>query len=68
MLPGVHVKAFTAIEIEQIAKKGGVSHEQALKDLMEAGLDSLPGTCCAQRESQTVFVAREHVPIGAEVV
>ena len=42
-LPGVHVKAFTAVEIEQIAKKGGVSHEQALRDLMDAGLDSLPG-------------------------
>lgn len=43
VLPGVHVKAFTAIEIEQIANKGGVSHEQALRDLIEAGLDSLPG-------------------------
>ncbi len=42
-LPGVHVKAFTAIEIEQIASKGGVTHEQALRDLIEAGLDSLPG-------------------------
>jgi aminodeoxyfutalosine synthase len=43
VLPGVHVKAFTAIEIEQIASKGKVTHEQALIDLMEAGLDSLPG-------------------------
>lgn len=43
VLPGVHVKAFTAVEIEQIAKKGDVSHEQALRDLMDAGLDSLPG-------------------------
>lgn len=43
VMPGVHVKAFTAIEIEQIANKGGVTHEQALRDLMEAGLDSLPG-------------------------
>lgn len=42
-LPGVHVKAFTAVEIEQIANKGGVTHEQALRDLIEAGLDSLPG-------------------------
>ncbi|MCC6403937.1 MAG: CofH family radical SAM protein [Fimbriimonadaceae bacterium] len=42
-LPGVHVKAFTAIEIEEIARVGKVSHEQALRDLMEAGLDSLPG-------------------------
>lgn len=43
VLPGVHVKAFTAVEIEQIAQKGKVSHEQALRDLVEAGLDSLPG-------------------------
>ena len=43
VLPGVHVKAFTAIEIEQIAQKGKVTHEHALRDLMEAGLDSLPG-------------------------
>lgn len=42
-LPGVHVKAFTAVEIEQIANKGKVTHEQALKDLIAAGLDSLPG-------------------------
>lgn len=40
---GVHVKAFTAVEIVQIAQIGKVSIEQALKDLMEAGLDSLPG-------------------------
>ncbi|MCE9559341.1 MAG: CofH family radical SAM protein [Armatimonadetes bacterium] len=41
--PEVHVKAFTAVEIVQIAQIGKVSVEQALKDLMEAGLDSLPG-------------------------
>lgn len=40
---GVHVKAFTAVEIVQIAQIGKVTIEQALKDLMEAGLDSLPG-------------------------
>ncbi len=40
---GVHVKAFTAVEIVQIAQIGKVSIEQALLDLMEAGLDSLPG-------------------------
>lgn len=39
----VHVKAFTAVEIVEIARVGKVSIEQALKDLMEAGLDSLPG-------------------------
>lgn len=41
--PDAHVKAFTAVEIEQIAEIGKVSIEQALADLIEAGLDSLPG-------------------------
>ncbi len=43
VLPGVQVKAFTAVEIEQIASKGKVSISQALQDLMDAGLDCLPG-------------------------
>lgn len=41
--PGVHVKAFTAVEIVEIARVGKVSIEKALADLIEAGLDSLPG-------------------------
>jgi aminodeoxyfutalosine synthase len=41
--PGVHVKAFTAVEIVQIAEVGRVSIKQALLDLKEAGLDSLSG-------------------------
>jgi aminodeoxyfutalosine synthase len=41
--PGVHVKAFTAVEITEIARQGKCSVEQALADLIEAGLDSLPG-------------------------
>jgi aminodeoxyfutalosine synthase len=40
---GVHVKAFTAVEIVEIARVGNCSIEQALRDLIEAGLDSLPG-------------------------
>ena len=43
VMPGVQVKAFTAVEIEQIASKGKVTIEQALRDLMDAGLDCLPG-------------------------
>jgi aminodeoxyfutalosine synthase len=42
-LPGVHVKAFTAVEIVEIARQGKVTMQQALADLIEAGLDSLPG-------------------------
>jgi aminodeoxyfutalosine synthase len=41
--PGVHVKAFTAVEIVEIARVGNVTIDQALADLIEAGLDSLPG-------------------------
>lgn len=41
--PGVHVKAFTAVEIVEIARQGKVTIDQALADLIEAGLDSLPG-------------------------
>ncbi len=41
--PGVHVKAFTAVEITEIARQGKCSIEHALADLIEAGLDSLPG-------------------------
>jgi aminodeoxyfutalosine synthase len=37
------VKAFTAVEIVEIARVGEVTIEQALRDLMDAGLDSLPG-------------------------
>lgn len=40
---GVHVKAFTAVEIVEIARVGKCSIDQALADLIEAGLDSLPG-------------------------
>lgn len=41
--PGVHVKAFTAVEIVEIARVGKTTIDQALADLIEAGLDSLPG-------------------------
>ncbi len=41
--PSVHIKAFTAIEIEYMAKKAGLSLEEGLIVLKEAGLDSIPG-------------------------
>lgn len=41
--PGIHVKAFTAVEIVEIARVGKTTIDQALADLIEAGLDSLPG-------------------------
>lgn len=41
--PGIHIKAFTAVEIVEIARVGKTTIEGALRDLMDAGLDSLPG-------------------------
>lgn len=41
--PNVTLKAYTMIEIEQIARRGKVSIDQALLDLRAAGLDMLPG-------------------------
>ncbi|MHB9025743.1 MAG: aminofutalosine synthase MqnE [Armatimonadota bacterium] len=41
--PGVALKAFTAVEIEQWARVAGLSIEDCLRALRDAGLDSLPG-------------------------
>ncbi len=41
--PRVHIKAFTAVEIEHMARISGLSTEEVLIQLKEAGLDSMPG-------------------------
>ena len=41
--PDVHLKAFTAVEIAFFADLFGKSDEDVLRELMAAGLDSLPG-------------------------
>lgn len=41
--PEVHIKAFTAAEIEYFSKISGKSIEQVLDILIKAGLDSMPG-------------------------
>jgi aminodeoxyfutalosine synthase len=41
--PGVHIKAFTAVEVSFFARKSGLSIEEALRRLQAAGLGSLPG-------------------------
>ena len=41
--PDIHVKAFTAVELDYMCKKAKVSYQQGLKMLKEAGQDSLPG-------------------------
>jgi aminodeoxyfutalosine synthase len=41
--PAVHLKCFTAVEIAFFADLYGMTDEQVLRELMAAGLDSLPG-------------------------
>ena len=41
--PTIHLKCFTAVEIAFFADLYGKTDEQVLRELMEAGLDSLPG-------------------------
>ncbi|AGA25531.1 aminofutalosine synthase MqnE [Singulisphaera acidiphila] len=41
--PEIHIKAYTAVEIEFFAKIARLSVEEILKRLIEAGLGSLPG-------------------------
>lgn len=42
-LPGVHLKAFTAVEILFFAQATGQSAASVLERMIDAGLDSLPG-------------------------
>ena len=41
--PAIHLKCFTAVEIAFFADLYGMTDEQVLRELIEAGLDSLPG-------------------------
>lgn len=41
--PDIHVKAFTAVELDYMCKKAKVSYEAGLKILKDAGQGSLPG-------------------------
>jgi len=41
--PDLHIKAFTAVEIEYMSRKAKISYAEGLKILKEHGLDSIPG-------------------------
>lgn len=41
--PGLHIKGFTAVELDYMFRKAKLSVEDGLQLLHEAGLDSLPG-------------------------
>jgi aminodeoxyfutalosine synthase len=41
--PGLHIKAFTAVEVDYMSKIGGLSLEDTLSALKKSGLGSMPG-------------------------
>ncbi|KAF0235879.1 MAG: radical SAM [Prolixibacteraceae bacterium] len=41
--PNLHIKAFTAVEIDQMCQMGNISVEEGLQKLKVAGLESMPG-------------------------
>jgi len=41
--PALHIKAFSAIELDYMIRKAGLGVEEGLKQLKEYGLDSIPG-------------------------
>lgn len=41
--PGLHIKAFSAIELDYMIRKAGMTIEEGLLSLKEYGLDSIPG-------------------------
>ena len=43
MRPNVHIKAFTAVELAEIQRQAQKPMEEVMRELMAAGLDSLPG-------------------------
>jgi aminodeoxyfutalosine synthase len=62
-MPDVHLKLFTASEIHHMSKLGGLTHEQVLRELRDAGLGSLPGggaEVFADRVRRLVAPGKEH--------
>lgn len=43
ILPTIHVKAFSAIELDYVIRKSKLSYTEGLSKLKEYGLDSIPG-------------------------
>ncbi|MFA6924049.1 MAG: aminofutalosine synthase MqnE [Bacteroidales bacterium] len=43
ILPAIHIKAFSAVELDYMFAKAGIKIEEGLKILKNAGLNSIPG-------------------------
>lgn len=63
--PSIHVKAFTMVELDQIAKVARKPLEEVLPELIEAGLGSVPGGG-AEVFSERVREATYHLKISGD--
>jgi aminodeoxyfutalosine synthase len=69
-MPDVHLKLFTASEIHHMTTLSGLSHEQVLRELLAAGLGSLPGggaEVFADRVRRLVAPGKEHPDVWFHV-
>jgi aminodeoxyfutalosine synthase len=69
-LPDVHLKCYTASEIHHMTTLSGLTHEEVLRELKVAGLDSLPGggaEIFADRVRRLVAPGKEHPDIWFHV-
>ena len=69
-LPDVTLKCFTASEVHHITKLSGLTHEEVLKELFAAGVETLPGggaEVFADRVRKIVAPGKEHPEIWLNV-
>jgi aminodeoxyfutalosine synthase len=62
-MPDVHLKLYTASEIHHMSKLAGITHEDVLRELKDAGLGSLPGggaEIFADRVRRLIAPGKEH--------
>jgi aminodeoxyfutalosine synthase len=69
-LPDVHLKCYTASEVHHMTTLSGLTHEEVLRELVDAGLGSLPGggaEIFADRARRLVAPGKEHADIWFHV-
>jgi aminodeoxyfutalosine synthase len=62
-LPDVHLKFYTASEVHHMSRLSGLSHEDVLRELKDAGLGSMPGggaEIFADRVRRLIAPGKEH--------
>jgi aminodeoxyfutalosine synthase len=69
-VPDVHLKCYTASEIHHMTTLSGLTHEEVLRELKDAGLGSLPGggaEVFADRVRRLVAPGKEHPDVWFHV-